>query len=111
MKNSPPNLMLDRRGEERYSVTLDVYFQGSDGRFQGTISDVNWSGCFILSGAKVSKGETIHVFLPVRGGVRVQVTGEVTNLTEDIGFGLRFGELNEAQWHALDSLISSGAKP
>ena len=111
MKNSPPNLMLDRRGEERYSVTLDVHLQGSEVRFQGTISDVNWSGCFILSGEAVSKGETVHVFLPVRGGVMVQVTGEVTNLSEEIGFGLKFSELNEAQWSALDSLISSQAKP
>ena len=103
--------MLDRRGEERYSITLDVYLQASNGRFPGTISDVNWSGCFILSGAEVSKEETVHVFLPVPGGVRVQVTGVVTNLSEDIGFGLKFGELNEVQWNALDSLITRGAKP
>ena len=103
--------MLDRRGEERYSITLDVYLQASNGRFPGTISDVNWSGCFILSGAEVSKEETVHVFLPVPGGVRVQVTGVVTNLSEDIGFGLKFCELNEVQWNALDSLITKGAQP
>ena len=99
--------MLDRRGEERYSVTLDVYCQGSNGRFEGTISDVNWSGCFVLSGAEVAKGEAVHVFLPVRGGARVQITGVVSNLSENIGFGMKFEELNEGQWRALDELITT----
>ena len=107
MKNPPPTPLLDRRGEERYSVTLDVYCQGSNGRFAGTISDVNWSGCFILSGAEVTKGEDVHVFLLVRGGVRVQITGVVSNLSENIGFGLKFEELKEAQWRALDELITA----
>lgn len=110
MKLKPPSLVPDRRDEERYSVTLDIFWQGENGRSEGTISDVNWSGCFILTGAKVSKGEAVHVFLPVRGGARVQVTGEVTNHTEDIGFGLKFEELNEAQWNAVDSLITENAK-
>ena len=110
MKNSPPTPMPDRRDEVRYSVTLNIYWQGSNGRFEGTISDVNWSGCFILAGARVDIGEKVHVFLPVRGGVRVQITGVVTNLSEDIGFGLKFDELNEAQWSALDSLIKENAR-
>ena len=106
MNDSPPNQMLDRRSEERYIVTLDIYWQGSNGRFQGTISDINWSGCFILSGENPSKGETVHIFFPAPGGLRVQVTGVVTNHTEEIGFGLKFVELNEAQWNLLDNLIT-----
>ena len=111
MKHEPPTPAPDRRDEQRYSVTLDVFCQGGDGRFEGTISDVNWSGCFILTGAKVGKGESVHVFLPVRGGARVQLTGVVANCSEEIGFGMKFGELNEAQWSALDTLITKGMKP
>ena len=110
MKKTPPAPVPDRRDEERYSVTLDVYWQNENGRFEGTISDVNWSGCFILTGGKVSKGETIHVFLPVRGGGRVQISGVVTNLSEEIGFGLKFEDLNDAQWRTLEGLITESSK-
>ena len=111
MKQTPPAMIPDRRDEERYSVTQDVFWQGESGRSQGTISDVNWSGCLILAGDKVKKGEKIHVFLPVRGGTRVQISGTVTNFTEEIGFGLKFDDLSEDQWQAINDLITKSTKP
>lgn len=110
MKQSPSTLVPDRRDEERYTVTQDVFWQGDGGRSQGTISDLNWSGCLILAEDNVKKGEKIHVFLPVRGGTRVQISGTVTNFAEEIGFGLKFDDLGEDQWQAINDLIARDLK-
>lgn len=100
-----PVPMTDRRDEVRYKVTLEVYWQGPNGRAKGTICDLNWSGCYLLTGEKVSQGEIVHVFVQTGGGVNVQFTGTVTNLQDEIGFAVKFDKLSEDQRFVLDELI------
>ena len=100
-----PVPMSDRRDEVRYKVTLDVYWQGPNGRCKGTISDLNRSGCYVLSGDKVATGEVVHIFLPSGDDVNVQISGVVTNMQEDIGFAMKFDKLNEDQGCLLDEII------
>jgi len=100
-----PVPMTDRRDEVRYKVTLDVYWQGSGGRSTGTICDLNTSGCYLLTGDSVARGETVHVFIQAGGEVNVQFTGEVINLQDEIGFAVKFDRLSEDQRRLLDELI------
>jgi|SRR5215204_5128509 len=105
-----PVPMSDRRDEVRYRVTLDVYWQGPSGRSKGTISDINRSGCYVLSGERVSTGETIHLFVPTEHERNTQFTGVVTNQQDEIGFAVRFEKLSEDQGSMLDELIYEHAE-
>ncbi len=53
-----------------------------------------------------AKGETLKLFLPVGGGMKVQILGEVKNHVFEIGFALRFVELSEAQRSVLREFIA-----
>ena len=105
-----PVPMSDRREEVRYSVTLEVFWQGPLGRSTGTISDLNRSGCYILTGDKVKPGETIHVFIEGGDEMNVQFTGVVTNQQDEIGFAVKFNKLSEIQGRLLDELIYENAQ-
>ena len=109
MNDEQPFAVTERRGDKRHSITLDVYWQGRNGRASGTISDINPTGCYVLAGQEVSDGETVHIFLPIGDGVKAQFTGVVTNHEDDIGFAMRFDELSEAQRSLLERLIRENA--
>lgn len=100
----------ERRFSRRHSITIDIEWEGLVGRQQGTISDVSMLGCFVLCSGEVENGETVRLFFPIGDGVNVQFWGEVVNHVYEIGFGVRFIELSEAQHEFLEKLIKS-AKP
>lgn len=100
----------ERRISRRYAITIDVEWEGLVGRQQGTISDVSMLGCFVLCSGEVENGETVKVFFPIGSGMKVQFWGEVVNHVFEIGFGVRFIELNEPQKEFLYNLINSGKK-
>ncbi len=97
----------DRRSKKRDAVTIDVEWEGLVGRQQGTISDLSIDGCFILCSGEVENGETVKLFFPVADGMKVQFWCEIVNHVYEIGFGVRFIELNDAQQTFLRSLIES----
>ncbi|MDH3493154.1 MAG: PilZ domain-containing protein [Acidobacteriota bacterium] len=97
----------ERRHSRRYAINIDVEWEGMVGRQHGTISDVSMLGCFVLCSGEVENGETVKIFLPIGDGMRVQFWGEVVNHVFEIGFGLRFIELNEPQTEFLKRLIQS----
>ena len=105
-----PVPMTDRRDEVRYQVTLDVFWQGTNGRSKGTISDMNRSGCYVLSGGTVRDGEVVHLFVSTGDEKKVQFTGTVANHQEEIGFALKFDKLNAEQGDLLDRLIMEHAE-
>lgn len=76
------------------------------GRQQGTLSDVSLLGCFVLCSGEVENGETVKLFFPIGDGVKVQFWGEIVNHVFEIGFGVRFIELNESQTQFLKKLIN-----
>jgi hypothetical protein len=105
-----PVPMSDRRDEVRYQVTLEVLWQGSNGRSKGTISDMNRSGCYVLSGGTVREGEVVHLFVPAEDEKKVQFTGTVANHQQEIGFAVKFGKLSAEQGDLLDGLIMEHAE-
>ena len=97
----------DRRLVRRYAVNIDVEWEAVIGRQQGTISDVSLLGCFVLCSGEVENGETVKIFFPIGGGMKIQFIGEVHNHVFEIGFGVRFINLVESQKEFLSKLIKS----
>jgi hypothetical protein len=95
----------ERRVVRRYAVNIDIYWEGVIGRQHGTISDISLLGCFVLCSGEVEDGEKIKLFFPIGEKMKVQLQGEVVNHVFEIGFGIRFIELNKQQTEFLHKLI------
>lgn len=95
----------ERRGTNRYGVTVDVEWETTAGRKPGSISDVSFDGCFVLSSGDVEDGEPARIFVPLADGMKVQFNGKVANHVFEIGFGLRFEQLSSAQRELLVEIV------
>lgn len=98
---------LERRAITRNRVSLNVEWENLAGRHPGTLSDVSEYGCFVLSSGEINEGDALKLFLPVGGGIKVQLLGEVKNHVFEIGFALRFIDLSEAQRRVLREFIAN----
>ena len=95
----------ERRRSPRYQVELPVEWEGAFGRKPGTLSDVSYDGCFILSSGDVQDGEPVRVFIPLSDGMKVQFEGRIANHVLEIGFGVTFSTLSGPQLDLINSLI------
>ena len=95
----------ERRASNRYSIELDVEWEGSAGRQPGTVSDVSIDGCFVLSSGDINDGDSVKVFIPLADGMKVQFDGKVANHVYEIGFGVRFEQLSAAQRDVLINIV------
>ncbi len=95
----------ERRVVERLAVNIEIEWEGSNGRKQGTISDISRQGCFVLCSGEVEDGENVKVFLPLADGMKVQIWGAVVNHIYEIGFAVRFIELSDAQKDFLNKFV------
>lgn len=95
----------DRRELPRYTVSIDIEWENEKGRNKGTISDISLLGCFVLCSGEVENGDKIKLFLPISDGMKVQFLGEVVNHFYEIGFGVQFIELGEAQKNFLEQYV------
>jgi hypothetical protein len=97
----------DRRSNERYGLKLDVACEGSSGRFDGTLSDISSTGCFILSSGEVEDGDQVRIDIPLLAGGIMSLWGDVQNHVPEIGFGVRFVGLTDAQKTYLERLTDT----
>lgn len=97
----------DRRGVRRYSVKIDIEWEGLIGRQQGTLSDISSLGCFVLCSGEVENGETVKLSIPIGGGMKIQLWSEVINHILEIGFGVRFIELSKDQRELIEKFLQS----
>lgn len=97
----------ERRVARRYTVNLDIEWEGLVGRQRGTISDISLLGCFVLCSGEVENGEKIKLFIPIGDGMKVQFWGEVVNHVFEIGYGVRFIELNQSHIDFLNTFLKS----
>jgi hypothetical protein len=95
----------ERRASNRYSLELNVEWEGAAGRQPGTISDVSIDGCFVLSSGDINDGDDVKVFVPLADGMKVQFNGKVANHVYEIGFGVRFEQLTGAQRDVLMKIV------
>ena len=97
----------ERRGVGRYTVNINVEWEGAVGRKEGTISDLSISGCFVMCSGETDDGEKVKIFLPLADGMKVEFWGEVVNHVLEIGFAVRFIEMTEARNEFLTELIKN----
>jgi len=95
----------ERRGSNRYSLEFNVEWEGATGRQPGTISDVSFDGCFVLSSGDINDGDSVKIFVPLADGMKVQFDGKVANHVYEIGFGVRFEQLTSAQRDILMKIV------
>ena len=97
----------DRRNNERFSVNIEVEWEGLVGRKAGTISDISVNGCFVLCSGDVQDSENVKIFFPLTDGRTIQFWGEVANHALEIGFAMRFIELSDAQKDFLEKFVDT----
>ena len=101
----------ERRATNRYQIKIDVEWENSTGRFPGTLSDVSLDGCFILSSGDVDDGERVKMFVPLADGMKVEFGGTIANHVYEIGFGIRFDQLSNAQRELLIRIVRDSGQP
>jgi hypothetical protein len=97
----------DRRITNRFTVSIDVEWEGLVGRKPGVINDMSVTGCFVLCSGEVEDGENIKLLFPMPSGKKLQLWGEVVNHVMEIGFGIRFIELSEAQQDFVEKFVDT----
>lgn len=97
----------DRRTAPRYTVSIEVEWEGLVGRKSGVINDISVEGCFVLCSGEVEDGENVKVLFPMPSGKKLQLWGEVVNHVVEIGFGVRFIELTEGQQDFIEKFIDT----
>ena len=97
----------ERRSVERFSVNIEVEWEGLIGRKAGTIGDISAIGCFVLCSGEVEDGETVKIFFPLSDGRKIQLWGEVSNHVFEIGFAFKFIELSESQMEFLEVFVET----
>lgn len=96
----------DRRDAKRFGITVEIEWETSAGRKPGTISDINKTGCFVLSSGNVTDGEPVILYLPLSDGTLVQFAAEVSNHVIAIGFAAQFVDLTPSQTEFLESFVA-----
>jgi len=92
----------ERRARNRFGLELAVTWEGSLGRAPGTMSDVSPTGCFILTSGDVEDGDQVRIDIALNTGGTLSLWGEVANHVHEIGFGVRFVALTDAQRDYLE---------
>ena len=100
----------ERRETNRYPVSVNIEWEVNTIRLPGTLSDVSFDGCFVLSSGEVTDGDTIRIFVPLADGMKVQFGGKITNHVFEIGFGVKFDQLSTAQRELLVNLVKASEK-
>jgi hypothetical protein len=95
----------ERRSTVRYRVESDIEWDAGSGRQTGTVSDVSLDGCFVLSSGDVNDGDPVRLFVPISDGMKVEFNGTIANHVLEIGFGVRFDPLSDAQKEVLVRLV------
>ncbi len=97
----------ERRVTERFTVNIDIDWEGFVGKQNGTISDISVSGCFVLCSGEVENGDYVKIHFPLTNGQTIVFQGEVANHVFEIGFGIRFINLSEAQQDFLEVFVDT----
>ena len=95
----------ERRQTNRYPVDVSVEWEAASGRQSGSMSDLSFEGCFVLSNGDVADGDNVKLFIPLGDGMKVQFDGRVANHVVEIGFGIKFTPLSQAQKEILTKLV------
>jgi hypothetical protein len=100
-------MMSERRKTERVQVKIEARWEGVLARREGTIVDISFTGCFMLTGDAGVPGELIGLEIQMPTGRWIYLWAEVVYSIPEMGFALRFtGSADETEEIMLDMLIN-----
>lgn len=99
--------MREQRRHPRVPLRMEVRWNGASNTRPGITSDVSQGGCYIESMVQPTVGEVLWFEFQLAPGLTMDLYGQVLYGHRNIGFGVRFGQLTNAQLKMLLRLIGS----
>ena len=105
----PPRLYMtdERRQNKRVPLLVEVMWEAKAGNYEARTSDLSTGGCFVDTIGKVSNGEHIIFKLQLPDGEWMELQGNVTYAYPNVGFGVRFTNLSDANKKTLEKLVGA----
>ena len=97
----------ERRKLGRVPAIIEVVWEGAAGRYEARTGDVSAGGCFVDTIGQAAVGETIDFKLRLPSGEWIRLRGVVTYEYPNMGFGVRFTEVSEADRKRLEWLVKA----
>jgi hypothetical protein len=97
----------DRRTDIRYAAQIKIEWEGLAGKQSGMISDISETGCFVLCSGAAKDGEKVKLYFPVGHNQTFELLGEIISHDYEIGYALRFIEIEEIERLFLEHLINN----
>jgi len=93
--------------QNEVNVSMEVVWQGTAGKHDARMSEMNLDGCFIDSMGQEVLGETIYFKAHLPSGPWVSLQGEVIYQEYPIGFGVKFTDLTEGDKRLLEEVFAA----
>ena len=97
----------DRRTDIRYAAQIKIEWEGQAGKQSGMISDISETGCFVLCSGTAKNGEKVKLYFPAGHKQTFELLGEIVSHDYEIGYALRFVEIEEIERLFLEHLITT----
>lgn len=99
--------MYEQRKDLRVPLRLEVRWNGFSGGTPAVTSDISLGGCYIESLYPVTIGDILDFDFRPATSKALRLRGQVLYSHQNIGFGVRFTDLNARQ-QVLELLVPSG---
>ena len=96
--------MQERRRAQRFHANVRVRWETLKAQGRGDVCDLSSSGCFVLTGGEVVRGELARLELMLAGDVTTLWGNVVYNINE-MGFAVRFVFGSEADEQIVERVI------
>jgi len=96
--------MQERRRAERFHANVRVRWETLKAQGRGDVCDLSSSGCFVLTGGEVVRGELARLELMLAGDMTTLWGNVVYNINE-MGFAVRFVFGSEADEQIIERVI------
>lgn len=97
----------ERRKFHRVPTLIDVVWEGGMGTYEARTGDISTGGCFIDTIGQAKVGETINFRLRLPSGEWIALRGKVTYEYPNMGFGVRFTDISDADQKRLEWLVKA----
>jgi len=95
----------ERRRAPRVRVNLLARWEGEHGQQEADVTSLSKNGCFVLSGGKFGPKELVRLEIIFPDDDSISLWAEVADAAEEIGFGLRFTSIEEADEARLSQFL------
>ena len=100
-----PKMGRERRRAPRVKVNLIARWEGEHGQQEADVTSLSKNGCFVLSGGRFEPKELVRLEMIFPDEESIYLWAEVADAAEEIGFGLRFTSLEEADEARLNQFL------